>query len=82
MRGNGGTLYLNVKDREKLWKAHMSKSINRIKLKMLHRDQLKVFREEVLETFKHIKIGKAPRPSEAYAKMILASGDVGIRALI
>ena len=27
--------------------------------------------------FKHLKIGKAPSPSEVYAEMILASGDVG-----
>ena len=35
MRGNDGTLYLNEKDRAKLWKAHMSKIMNGIKLQIL-----------------------------------------------
>ena len=42
----------------------------------------RVLREEILEVFKHLKIGKAPGPSEIYAQMILARGDVGIRALM
>ena len=33
-------------------------------------------------TFKHLKIGRACGPSEAYAEMILSSGDVGIRVLM
>ena len=28
MRGNDGTLYLNEQDKEKHWKAHMSKTMN------------------------------------------------------
>ena len=32
-----------------------------------------------METFKHLKIGKAPGPTEVYAEMIIARGDVGIR---
>ena len=35
MRENDGTFYLNEKDRAKLWKACMSKIMNRIKLQML-----------------------------------------------
>ena len=31
-----------------------------------------------MEAFKYLKIGMAPRSSEFYAEMILASGDVGI----
>ena len=42
----------------------------------------KVTREEIMEAFKHLKIGKAPGPTEVYAEMILASGDVGIRVLM
>ena len=30
----------------------------------------------------HLKNGMAPWPSEVYAEMILASGDVGIRVLM
>ena len=41
-----------------------------------------VLREEIMEVFKHLKIGKPPRPSVFYAKVILASGDVGIRVLM
>ena len=35
-----------------------------------------------MEAFKYLKIVKAPGPTEVYAEMILASGDVGIRVLI
>ena len=42
----------------------------------------RVMREEIMEEFKHLKIGKAPGPTEVYVEMILASGDVGIRALM
>ena len=37
-----------------------------------------VMREEITEALKYLKIGKAPWPSEVYAVMIVASGDVGI----
>ena len=35
-----------------------------------------------MEAFKHLKIGKAPGPTEVYEEMILASGDVRIRVLM
>ena len=42
----------------------------------------RVMREEIMEAFKHLKIGRAPRPSEVYAKVILAIGNVGNIMLI
>ena len=39
-------------------------------------------REEIMEAFKYLKIGMSPGPSEVYAEMILASGNVGIRVLM
>ena len=39
-------------------------------------------REDILEAFKHLRIEKAPGPSDVYAEMIQASGDVGIRVLM
>ena len=42
----------------------------------------RVMREEIMEAFKYLKIGKTPGPTEVYAEMILASGDVGIRVLM
>ena len=39
-------------------------------------------REDIMETFKYLKIEKAPEPTEVYAEMIIASGDVGIRVLM
>ena len=42
----------------------------------------RVMLEEITEAFKHLKIGKAPGPSEVYAKMILASEDDEIRVLM
>ena len=41
-----------------------------------------VLRAEILEAFKHLKIGMAPGPSESYAEIIPASGYVGIRVLM
>ena len=35
-----------------------------------------------MKMFKHLKIGKASEPSDDYAEMILASGDVGIIVLM
>ena len=32
--------------------------------------------EEIVEAFKHLKIGKAPWPSEFYAEVTLATGEV------
>ena len=31
-----------------------------------------------MEAFRHLNIVKVPRPTEIYAEMIIASGDVGI----
>ena len=39
-------------------------------------------KEEIIVTFKHLKIEKAPGTSEIYTEMILASGDIGIRVLM
>ena len=41
-----------------------------------------MMREELKEAFKYFKIGKAPGPTEVYAKMILVSGNIGIRVLV
>ena len=35
-----------------------------------------------MEAFKHLKVEKAPGPSEDYVEMIQARGDVGIRILM
>ena len=35
-----------------------------------------------MEAFKHLKNGKAPGSAEVHAKMILASEDIGNRALM
>ena len=42
----------------------------------------RVMMEEIMEVFKHLKIGMAPEPSDVYAEMILACGDIGIRLLM
>ena len=85
MRGNDGTLYLNEIDSTNLWKAHMQKVINEDN----EWDQIadadvvqgpieRVLSEEVMEAINHLKIGKASGSSDVYAKMIPASGDVGM----
>ena len=81
--------YLNENDRAKLWKAHMSK----IMIEENEWDEIadadtvqrpieRVLREETMEAFKHLKIGKAPGPTEVYAEIITAGGDIGIRGLV
>ena len=68
--------------------AHMSKNMNEENEwdKTEHADTVegpieRVMREEIVETFTHLMIGKAPGPSYVYANLILASGDVGIGEL-
>ena len=39
-------------------------------------------REEIMEPFKHLQIGKTPGPSDVYAEMIVASGAIEIRVLL
>ena len=41
-----------------------------------------MMREEIMEAFKYLKIGKASGPSDAYVEIIIASGDGGIRVLM
>ena len=58
MRRNDGTLYLNEKDREKLWKAHMSKLMNEENEWDQIADTIegpieRVMREERMEAFKY-----------------------------
>ena len=42
----------------------------------------RMIREEIMDSFKYLKIGKAPGPIEVYAEMILVSGYVWIRVLM
>ena len=81
--------YLDEKDRAKLWKAHMSKIMNEEN----ELDQIadadavdgpieRVMRDEIMEEFTYLMIGKVPGPTEVYTEMIPASGDVGIPFLI
>ena len=42
----------------------------------------RVMREDITEAFKHMKIGKAPGPSDVYAELILASRDVDYTQII
>ena len=42
----------------------------------------RVMSEEIMEAFEYLKIGKAPWPTDVYAEMILANGDVGIIVLM
>ena len=89
MRGNDGTPYLNEKDSANLWKAHMSKVMNEdneldqtADADVVQGPIERVLREEVMEAFKHLKIGKASGSSEVYSEMLLANGDVVIRVLM
>ena len=89
MGGNDGTFYLDEKERAKLWKAHMSKIMNEeneldqiADADVLDGPIERVMRDEIMEEFKYVTIGKVPVPTEVYTEMILASGDVGITVLI
>ena len=39
----------------------------------------RVLKEEIMEAFKHLKVGIVTGSSEVYVEIILASGVVGIR---
>ena len=67
MQENDGTLYLN-EDRAKLWKEHMSKIMNEWD-QIVDADTVEgpIEREEIMEAFKYLKIGKASGPTEVYA---------------
>ena len=65
MRENNGQLYLNEEDSQGLNEEN-------------EWDQIVVMRGEIMEAFKYLTIGKAPGPTDVYAEMILASGDVRI----
>ena len=65
--------YLDEKDRAKLWKAHMSKIMNEEN----ELDQIadadavdgpieRVMRDEIMEEFTYLTIGKVPGPTEVY----------------
>ena len=89
MGGNDGTFFLDEKERAKLWNAHMSKIMNEeneldqiADADVLDGPIERVMRDEIMEEFKYVMIGKVPVPTEVYTEMILASGDVGITVLI
>ena len=81
--------YLNEKDRAHLWKVHMSKIMSEenewdqiVDVDTVEGPIERVMREEIMETFIYLKIGKVPEPTEVYAEMIQASGDVGVGVLM
>ena len=85
MKGKDGTLHLNERDRAKLWKSHMSRSMNEdnewdqiVDVDTVEGPIERVMREEMMEAFKHFMIRMSPGPSVVYVEMILVSGDVGI----
>ena len=83
MQGNNGTRYLNVNDRAKFQKAHMSEILNEKNEldEIADTDSVegsieRMLREDIMEAFKYLTIGQASGPTEAYAEMVLASGDI------
>ena len=77
MLGNDGTPYFSEKDKAKLWKAYMPKSM----IEENECDQITDADtiEETIERAmrdKYLLIGKAPGPFEFYAEMILVSADI------
>ena len=89
MRGNVRTHYLIEKDRGKLCKEHIKKNMNEENGwdQIAEADTVLgpaegTLREEIMEAFKHLKIGMAHGSSNVYAEMILANGDAGIKVLI
>ena len=89
MRGNYGTLYLNEKDRAKLWIAHTSKIMNEenewdqiVDANAVEGPIESVMREDIMEAWKYLKIGMAPGPIEAYAESIQTIEDAEMRVLM
>ena len=64
MQGNDGTFYVKEKEREKVWNTRMSKSMNGQYVDAgTVKERIKKI-EEIMQHFKHPKIGKAHSPSE------------------
>ena len=89
MRGRDGRLGFIEEDRAKIWKEHMEKIINeedkwdhKVETDLVEGPVEKVDRNEIMEAMQSMKLGKATGPSEVSVKMIVASGDIGVKVMM
>ena len=89
MRGKDGRLGFSEKDRKRIWKNHMEEIMNKendwdhVTKDSMREGHIKnVAREKMAIAIKVVKPGKAAGPSEECAKMISASGEIGVSVMV
>ena len=76
-------------DRAKIWKEHMEKIMNEenewdrmVKTDVVEGPVEKVVRNEIVEANQKMKSGKVTGPSKVSVKMIVANGEIGVKAMM
>ena len=89
LRGRQGQLGFIEENGAKIWKEHMEKIMNKenewdhmVETNVVEGPMEKVARNEIVKAKQRIKSGKATGPSEVSAEMIVASGEIGVKAMM
>ena len=88
LRERDGQLGLVEKERAKIWKEHVKKSMNEenefdqmVETDVAEGPVEKVTRNEIVEAIQTMKSGRAIGPSEVTVEMIVASGEIGLQVM-
>ena len=89
LRGGDGRLSFIEEDRAKIWKEHMEKIINEenewdrmVETDVVEGPVKKVASNEIVEAIQSMKSGKASGTSGVSVKMIVASGEIGVKVMM
>ena len=89
LRGGDGRLGFIEEDRAKIWKQHMEKIMNEknewdcvVETDLIKGPVERVARDEIVEAMQSMKSGKATGTSEVSVKMIVASGEIGVKVMM
>ena len=89
LRGGDRQLGCIEQDRAKIWKEHMEKIINEenkwdrmVETDLVEGPVEKVVCNEIVEAIQSMKSGKATGTSEVSVEMIVASGEIRVKACI
>ena len=89
LREGDGRLGFIKEDRPKIWKEHMEKIMNEenewdrvVETDLIEGPVEKVVRNEIVEAIQSMKSGKANGTSEVSVKMIVASGEIGVKVMM
>ena len=89
LRGGDRRLCFIEEDKAKVWKEHMKKIVNEenewdhmVETDVVEGPVEKVARNEIVEAIQGMKSGKAAGPSEVSMKMVVASGEIGVKVMM